>query len=78
MRVLKELALQSYPAAAETPLSSTLLGVAITAFIFLTCIGFVLRRTNVIESSGLALFLAYNVWLCGFDEWSSPWIPGAA
>ncbi|KAF8898795.1 hypothetical protein BD779DRAFT_1431389 [Infundibulicybe gibba] len=58
----------SYPEAASSPLSSTLLGVAITAFLFLTLIGFVLRRTNVIESSGLALFIAYNVWLCGFDQ----------
>ncbi|KAG5724641.1 hypothetical protein E4T56_gene3701 [Termitomyces sp. T112] len=58
----------SYPTAASSPLSSTLLGVAITAFLFLTLIGFVLRRTNIIESSGLSLFIAYNVWLCGFDQ----------
>ncbi|KAF8960971.1 hypothetical protein BDZ97DRAFT_1664950 [Flammula alnicola] len=58
----------SYPTAASSPLSSTLLGVAITAFLFLTIIGFVLRRTNIIESSGLAVFIAYNVWLCGFDQ----------
>ena len=38
-----------------------------TAFFFLTIIGFNLRRTNVIESSALALFLAYNLWLCGLD-----------
>ena len=50
------------------PLSSTLLGVALTAFVFLTLIGFVSRRTNIIESSGLAVVLAYNVWLCGFDQ----------
>ena len=62
---------QSYPTAASSPLSSTLLGAAVTAFVFLTCIGFVLRRTNVIESSGLALFLAYNVWLCGVNEKSA-------
>ncbi|THH01808.1 hypothetical protein EW026_g937 [Hermanssonia centrifuga] len=67
----------AYPAAATSPLSSTLLGVALTAFIFLTCIGFVMRRTNVIESAGLALFLAYNVWLCGFDQ-SSSWNAAAA
>ncbi|THH16807.1 hypothetical protein EW146_g3884 [Bondarzewia mesenterica] len=60
----------AYPAAALSPLSSTLLGVALTAFIFLTFIGFGLRRTNVIESSGLALFIAYNIWLCGFDRQS--------
>ncbi|GLB36106.1 putative ICE2 [Lyophyllum shimeji] len=58
----------SYPAAASSPLSSTLLGVAITAFLFLTFIGFYMRRTNIIESSGLAIFIAYNVWLCGFDQ----------
>ncbi|KAG6814069.1 hypothetical protein H0H92_003116 [Tricholoma furcatifolium] len=58
----------SYPAAASSPLASTLLGVAITAFLFLTFIGFVLRRTNIIESSGLSIFIAYNVWLCGFDQ----------
>ncbi|EJD04091.1 uncharacterized protein FOMMEDRAFT_140161 [Fomitiporia mediterranea MF3/22] len=57
----------SYPSVATSPLSSTLLGSALTAFIFLTLIGFSLRRTNVIESSALALFLAYNLWLCGFD-----------
>ena len=68
--------LQSYPAAAASPLQSTFLGVALTAFIFLTCIGFVLRRTNVIESGGLALVLAYNFWLCGFDQFT-PWYPAA-
>ncbi|TCD69932.1 hypothetical protein EIP91_005756 [Steccherinum ochraceum] len=61
----------SFPTAASSPLSSTLLGASVTAFVFLTCIGFVLRRTNVIESSGLALFLAYNVWLCGVNEKSA-------
>ena len=60
--------IQSYPTAADSPLTSTLLGVALTAFVFLTFIGFGLRRTNIIESSGLALFLAYNFWLCGFDS----------
>ncbi|KAF8922605.1 hypothetical protein CPB85DRAFT_64786 [Mucidula mucida] len=60
----------AYPDAAASPLSSTLLGVAITALLFLTFIGFFLRRTNIIETSGLALFIAYNVWLCGFDPTS--------
>jgi len=70
----------SYPSAATSPLSSTLLGVAMTALLFLTLIGFALRRTNVIESSGIFLFIAYNVWLCGFDvkyfsDTSSPYTP---
>ena len=70
----------AYPAAASSPLSATLLGVALTAFVFLTFIGFRMRRTNIIESSGLALFLAYNVWLCGanqttFSDAESPYAP---
>ncbi|ESK97927.1 ice2 family protein [Moniliophthora roreri MCA 2997] len=60
----------SYSAAASSPLSSTFLGVALTALVFLTFIGFFLRRTNIIESSALALCIAYNVWLCGFDQQS--------
>ncbi|TRM60198.1 hypothetical protein BD626DRAFT_137113 [Schizophyllum amplum] len=58
----------SYPAAATSPLSATLLGVAPATLFFLTFIGFTLRRTNIIESAGMALFLAYNVWLCGYDQ----------
>ncbi|EJD55412.1 hypothetical protein AURDEDRAFT_109743 [Auricularia subglabra TFB-10046 SS5] len=54
----------SYPWTATTPLSSTLLGVALSSLLFLTLIGFALRRTNVIESAGMALFVAYNFWLC--------------
>ncbi|KAF5374847.1 hypothetical protein D9758_000326 [Tetrapyrgos nigripes] len=61
-----------YPSAASSPLSSTLLGVALTALLFLTFIGFALRRTNIIESSSIALFIAYNVWLCGFDQAAAP------
>ena len=62
---------QCYSSIATTPLSSTLLGVALTALIFLTLIGFAQRRTNVIESSLLALYFAYSVWLCSdehFDD----------
>ncbi|KAJ7630894.1 hypothetical protein FB45DRAFT_916848 [Roridomyces roridus] len=62
----------SYPAAASSPLASTLLGAAICSFFFLSSIGFVLRKTNVIESSGMALFIAYQIWLCslGSDQMS--------
>ncbi|KAK0446385.1 uncharacterized protein EV420DRAFT_1276588, partial [Desarmillaria tabescens] len=49
----------AYPAAVSSPLSSTFLGVAITMLLFLMFIGFFLRQTNIIESSG---------WLCGFDQ----------
>ncbi|GAW06118.1 glutamine amidotransferase [Lentinula edodes] len=58
----------AYPAAASSPLSSTFLGVALTALVFLTLIGFVLKKTNIIESSAISLFIAYNLWLCGVDQ----------
>ncbi|KDQ16792.1 hypothetical protein BOTBODRAFT_621434, partial [Botryobasidium botryosum FD-172 SS1] len=65
----------TYSSVATSPLSSTLLGAALTSLIFLTLIGFVLRRTNVIESAGLALYLAYNVWLCADTHDSDmPWL----
>ncbi|KAF8528003.1 hypothetical protein BU17DRAFT_39197 [Hysterangium stoloniferum] len=71
----------AYPAAAISPFSASLLGASIATVLFLTLIGFGLRRTNVIESAGLALFLAYNVWLCGFDgtfPWDPAWNASAA
>jgi len=52
---------------AITPLSSTLFGVALTALLFLTLIGFAQRRTNVIEAAGMVLYFAYNVWMCSED-----------
>ncbi|KAK7064263.1 Phosphoacetylglucosamine mutase [Favolaschia claudopus] len=58
----------SYSAAASSPLASTLLGAALCSFFFLTCIGFVLRRTNVVESAGILLVIAYNIWLCGLGS----------
>ena len=43
---------------------------------FLTVIGLVVRRTTIIESSALTLFVAYNVWLCGFSKDSLSGIVG--
>jgi len=57
-----------YSSIATTPVTSTLFGVAATALIFLTLIGFAQRRTNVIESSLMALYFAYNVWLCSTEN----------
>ncbi|KAF8609553.1 hypothetical protein BDV93DRAFT_518358 [Ceratobasidium sp. AG-I] len=68
----------TYPVVAITPLSSTLVGAAITSLAFLTLIGFAVRRTNVIESAGLALYVAYNIWLCSetgdSDGYGEGWI----
>ncbi|KIY52697.1 hypothetical protein FISHEDRAFT_34746, partial [Fistulina hepatica ATCC 64428] len=56
----------AYPMAAASPLAATLVGIALTGFVFLSLIGFFLRRTNIIESAALAIFIAYNIWLAGF------------
>ncbi|KAF8521321.1 hypothetical protein JB92DRAFT_3141257 [Gautieria morchelliformis] len=71
----------AYPAAAISPFSASFLGASVATLIFLTLIGFGVRRTNIIESAGLALFLAYNVWLCGYDgsfPWNTSWNTSAA
>jgi ICE2 len=60
--------LSTFAGAASTPIAAVLFGCAVTSLIFLTGIGFSLRRTNVVESSGVALFLAYNVWQCTNDN----------
>ncbi|KAF8741701.1 ICE2, partial [Rhizoctonia solani] len=68
----------TYPVVAVTPLSSTLVGAAVTTLVFLTLIGFAVRRTNVIETAGLALYVAYNIWLCSetgdSDGYGEGWI----
>lgn len=69
---------QTYPLVAITPLSSTLVGAALTSLVFLTLIGFGARRTNVIETAGLALYVTYNIWLCSetgdSDGYGEGWI----
>lgn len=57
----------SFVDAASTPITAMLFGCALTSLLFLTGIGFALRRTNVVESSALACFVAYNIWQCTDD-----------
>ena len=57
----------SFVDAASTPMTAMLFGCALTSLFFLTGIGFNMRRTNVVESSGVALILAYNIWQCTDD-----------
>jgi hypothetical protein len=57
--------------AASTPMTAMLFGCALTSLLFLTGIGFNMRRTNVVESSGVALFLAYNIWQCTDDSFGA-------
>jgi len=63
--------LSAFADAASTPITAMLFGCAVTSLFFLTSIGFSLRRTNVVESSGVALFLAYNVWQCTNDKFGA-------
>ncbi|KAG8757957.1 hypothetical protein FRC14_001082 [Serendipita sp. 396] len=61
----------SFVDAASTPLTAMLFGCALTSLLFLTGIGFNMRRTNVVESSGVALILAYNIWQCTDDSYAA-------
>lgn len=61
----------SFADAASTPMTAMLFGCALTSLLFLTGIGFNLRRTNVVESSGVALILSYNIWQCTDDSFGA-------
>ncbi|KAG8817570.1 hypothetical protein FRC17_011170 [Serendipita sp. 399] len=61
----------SFADAASTPVTAMLFGCALTSLLFLTGIGFNMRRTNVVESSGVALILAYNIWQCTDDSFAT-------
>lgn len=60
----------SFADAAASPMTAMLFGCALTSLVWLTGIGFALRRTNVVESSGVALILAYNIWQCTDDTFA--------
>lgn len=51
----------------STPFPAFLLGAALTASFFLSFIGFSLRRTNVLETSLVLLYVAYSAWLSGAE-----------
>lgn len=55
----------SFPA---VPIPAFLLGAALTATLFLSFIGFSLRRTNVLETSLVLFYVAYSTWLSGAES----------
>lgn len=55
----------SFPSA---PMPAFLLGAALTATLFLSFIGFSLRRTNVLETSLVLFYVAYSAWLSGAER----------
>ncbi|OWT37627.1 hypothetical protein J008_00442 [Cryptococcus neoformans] len=64
------------------PLPAFLLGAALTAVLFLSLIGFSLKRTNVLETSLVFVYVVYSAWLSGVEAEmpsgsfaSSSWFP---
>jgi hypothetical protein len=55
----------SFPTA---PLPAFLLGAALMSTLFLSFIGFSLRRTNVLETSLVLFYVAYSAWLSGAES----------
>lgn len=52
----------------KTTLPAFLLGAALASTVFLSLIGFSLRRTNVLETSLVLLYVAYSAWLSGAES----------
>lgn len=49
------------------PFPAFLLGAALTAVLFLSLIGFSLKRTNVLETSLVFVYVVYSAWLSGVE-----------
>ncbi|WVO20710.1 uncharacterized protein IAS62_002009 [Cryptococcus decagattii] len=49
------------------PFPAFLLGAALTAVLFLSLIGFTLKRTNVLETSLVFVYVVYSAWLSGVE-----------
>lgn len=71
--------MQTFP---SLPLPAFLLGAALTAVLFLSLIGFSLKRTNVLETSLVFVYVVYSAWLSGVEAEmpsgsfaSSSWFP---
>ncbi|BEJ13408.1 hypothetical protein CspHIS471_0305820 [Cutaneotrichosporon sp. HIS471] len=56
----------------DMPFPAFLLGVALAATVFLSVTGFTLRRTNVIETAFVLLYVAYSAWLSGVERAMEP------
>lgn len=53
-------------------LPAFLLGVALTTVVFLSLIGFTLRRTNVLETSLVFVYVVYSAWLSSVEATMDP------
>lgn len=67
--------IHSYPAAASTPFSATLIGAALVATLALSALALTARRATVIETSLMFAYIAYSIWLCADAiQGASGWI----
>ena len=67
--------IQSYPAAASTPFSATLIGAALVATLAISALALITRRATVIETSLMFAYVAYSIWLCADAiQGASGWI----
>ncbi|GFZ44750.1 hypothetical protein JCM24511_02475 [Saitozyma sp. JCM 24511] len=57
----------SFPLSTTSAFPAFLLGAALTAVLFLSLIGFTLRRTNVLETSLVFVYVVYSAWLSGIE-----------
>ncbi|WVW81372.1 hypothetical protein I302_103364 [Kwoniella bestiolae CBS 10118] len=73
--------IKAFPLSNENSLPAFLLGCALTSVLFLSLIGFTLRRTNVLETSLVFVYVVYSAWLSGVEAAMEPrtnastWLP---
>ncbi|WWC67206.1 uncharacterized protein I206_101113 [Kwoniella pini CBS 10737] len=73
--------IKAFPLSSENTLPAFLLGCALTCVLFLSLIGFTLRRTNVLETSLVFVYVVYSAWLSGVEGAMEPrtygtgWLP---
>ncbi|WWC85447.1 uncharacterized protein L201_000310 [Kwoniella dendrophila CBS 6074] len=73
--------IKAFPLSPENSFPAFLLGCALTAVLFLSLIGFTLRRTNVLETSLVFVYVVYSAWLSGVEAAMEPrsygtgWLP---
>ncbi|WWD06237.1 hypothetical protein V865_004323 [Kwoniella europaea PYCC6329] len=73
--------IKAFPLSPENSFPAFLLGCALTSVLFLSLIGFTLRRTNVLETSLVFVYVVYSAWLSGVEgameprTYGSGWLP---
>ncbi|KAK8844666.1 hypothetical protein IAR55_006515 [Kwoniella newhampshirensis] len=73
--------IKTFPPSSTSSFPAFLLGSALTAVLFLSLIGFTLRRTNVLETSLVFVYVVYSAWLSSVEGEMEPrsfgnsWLP---